>query len=102
MLYKLNVLDRTGNLLTPKSLEKQLEWIIEDADQMEGKGRVCVIGGGGYCWLKLTIPYISYSTLWSGIGYHLHPWLHENDTKNFSICICLFTPITVSYYTTLT
>ena len=34
--YVLDVVDSSGNLLTPQSLEKQLQWIIDDADKYAG------------------------------------------------------------------
>lgn len=39
--YKLHVYDSEGNPLSPKSLEKQLDWIIKNADEHLGKHMVC-------------------------------------------------------------
>ena len=36
LYYKLNVYDSEGNPLSPRSLEKQLDWILEDADRNIG------------------------------------------------------------------
>ncbi|XP_069103160.1 carnitine O-palmitoyltransferase 1, liver isoform-like [Argopecten irradians] len=36
ILYKVSVFDKKGKLLTPLQLEKQLEWVIEDADTQTG------------------------------------------------------------------
>ena len=37
LYYKLDVYDTEGKALSPQSLEKQLDWIIRDADKHEGK-----------------------------------------------------------------
>ena len=36
LYYKLDVYDTEGRPLGPKSLEKQLQWIVEDAELHEG------------------------------------------------------------------
>ncbi len=38
--YKLDVFDVNNVPLSPQSLEKQLEWIIHDADKHEGMSTV--------------------------------------------------------------
>ena len=37
MLYKVDVVDKRGALVSPTALEKQLEMIVEDADAKYGK-----------------------------------------------------------------
>ena len=44
LYYRLDVVDIKGEPLSPQMLEKQIQWIVDDADQHQGWWNFCFCG----------------------------------------------------------